>query len=179
MIPNEQEIYAIWDTYALPLYKRIHCKKVADVAMMIAQHINAKGNYRVNEPLLFAAALLHDIDKHIEKIAQERHPDAAVRVLRKNGMNEVAEVIRTHPLHMIVDEKTAPKTIEQQLLFLADKMTKSTCIGVDERFALWKKEDIDELSQRILKDSYPKVISLRDSILADAGITEKELIKLL
>jgi len=179
MIPNEKEIYILWDTYALPSYKRIHCEKVAGVAMAIAQRINAKGEYRVNEPLLLAAALLHDIDKDIEKLAQERHPDAAVRVLQKDGMDEVAEVIRTHPLHMIINEKTAPKTREQQLLFLADKMTKFACIGVDERFALWKKEDADEMSQQILKESYPKVIALRDSILSDAGITEEELIKLL
>ena len=122
---------------------------------------------------------IDDIDKNIEKLPGEHHPDPGVRILRLAGMNEVAEVIRTHPLHMILDDATAPKTIEQKLLFLSDKMTKHECIGVDKRFEIWRREDLDEQSQAILDASYPKVIMLRDEILKAAGITEKELVKLI
>lgn len=146
---------------------------VAKVALILAQKNNA-----VNEQLLYAAALLHDIDKNIQKLKGERHPDAGVRVLEQEGMNEVAEVIRTHPLHMILDEKAGPRTIEQQLLFIADKMTKQNFIGLEKRFQLWRTEDKDEISQRILEASYPKVIALRDEILGTAGITEEDIAKL-
>lgn len=132
----------------------------------------------VNEYLLLASALLHDIDKNIEKHEGECHPDTAVRVLRLEGMSEVAEVIRTHPLHMILQPDTAPQTIEQKLLFLADKMTKYEYIGVDKRFDIWRKEDLDEQSQAVLQEAYPKVRELKDEILNAAGITEKELVKL-
>jgi putative nucleotidyltransferase with HDIG domain len=176
MIPDEKEIETLWKRYHLPPNKRIHCEAVANVAMTITKHMNAV--MPVNEQLLLAAALLHDIDKNIEKFPGEKHPDAVVRILKKEGMDEVAEVIRTHPLHMICNENTAPKTIEQQLLFLADKMTKRECVGINKRFLMWKKEDYDEESQAILDVAYPKVLKLRDEILRSAGISEEELIRL-
>jgi len=176
MIPDKKGIKALWDTYELPQYKRIHCDMVGKIALCIARKINKKRlGVSVNEQLLVAAALLHDIDKTIKKLPGEHHPDAGVRILEKEGMSEVAEIVRTHPLHMICDEKKGPKTIEQQILFIADKMTKQECIGLDKRFLLWKNEDKEEIAQNILNESYPKVIALRDAILKKAGITEEEL----
>jgi HD superfamily phosphodiesterase len=133
----------------------------------------------INTKLLSASALLHDIDKNIEKFPEEHHPDAGVRILQAEGMDEVAEVIRTHPLHMILNETFGPTTIEQQILFIADKMTKYECIGVDTRFEMWRKEDMDEQSQAVLDKSYPKVIALRDELLKKAGMSEEELVKLM
>ena len=176
MIPDEKTVKGLWDRYHLPPYKRIHCETVGKVALMIAKM--TKGE-KVNEHLLVASALLHDIDKNIEKLAGEQHPDTGVRVLKQEGMDEVAEVIRTHPLHMILDEKTGPITIEQQVLFIADKMTKQDFIGLEKRFDLWRTEDKDEISRKVLDASYPKAIALRDEILGTAGITEEELILLL
>ena len=198
MIPDKKTIHALWDTYHLPSKKRMHCEMVAKVALLIAKTINAvipdlirnphktkkipafagmtKGQ-KINEQLIVAAALLHDIDKNIEKLPGEHHPDAGVRVLKQEGMNEVAEVIRTHPLHMILNKKNPPKTIEQKILFLSDKMTRYECIGIEKRFLIWKKEDYDEESQAILDASYPKVIILRDEILGNAGIKEEDIAK--
>ena len=180
MIPDEQTIDALWEKYRLPPQKRIHCGVVSQVALILAQKWKeCDVHIQINEQLLTAAAFLHDIDKNIEKLPGEHHPDAGVRILKEEGMSEVAEVIRTHPLHMIVDESTAPKTIEQKLLFLADKMTKQKCIGVDKRFAVWREEDTDEQSKTVLEKAYPKVKALRDEVLHCAGITEDELEKLM
>jgi len=179
MIPNEKTIKALWDTYHLPPNKRMHCEMVGKVALMLVKKLKQQdATSIIDENLLLTAILLHDIDKNIEKLPGERHPDAGVRILKKEGMDEVAEVIRTHPLHMICKDDTAPKTIEQQLLFLADKMTKYECVGINKRFLMWKKEDYDEESQAILDVAYPKVLKLRDEILGSAGISEEELIRL-
>jgi putative nucleotidyltransferase with HDIG domain len=153
---------------------------VANVALQIARKCKEHGAaVQIDEHLLEASALLHDIDKNIEKLPGETHPDAGVRILKQEGMDEVAEVIRTHQLHMICKDITAPKTIEQQLLFLADKMTKYECIGIEKRFSMWKKEDYDAQSQKNLDEAYPKVCALRDDILKVAGISEEELIQLM
>ena len=176
MIPDEKTVKGLWDRYHLPPYKRIHCETVGKVALMIAKMTRGE---KVNEHLLVASALLHDIDKNIEKLAGEQHPDTGVRVLKQEGMDEVAEVIRTHPLHMICDSNQAFWTIEQKILFLADKMTKQNIIGLEKRFGLWRSEDDDDASHRILDASYPKVVALRDEILQLAGITEEELILLM
>jgi putative nucleotidyltransferase with HDIG domain len=180
MIPDEKAIKGLWDTYHLPPNKRMHCEIVGKVALALARKLKFQNpSLKINEQLLYAAALLHDIDKNIGKLEGECHPDAGVRILKKEGMDEVAETIRTHPLHMILDENAAPKTIEQQLLFIADKMTKQDFIGLEKRFQLWRTEDKDEISRKVLDASYPKVIALRDEIFRHAGITEEELAKLI
>ena len=180
MIPDEKTVKRMWDKYHLPLDKKIHCEMVRKVVLYIARKINEKNfDYRVNEHLLISSALLHDIDKNIDKLPGECHPDAGVRILKLEGMDEVAEMIRTHPLHMICDSNQAFWTIEQKILFLADKMTKQNIIGLEKRFGLWRSEDDDDASHRILDASYPKVVALRDEILQLAGITEEELILLM
>jgi putative nucleotidyltransferase with HDIG domain len=183
MIPDEKTAKMLWDTYDLPHYKRIHCAMVAKVAQILAQKIQFQSlihhsTMHINEQLLYAASLLHDIDKNVEKQKGEHHPDAGVRILKEGGMDDVAEVIRTHPLHTIIYPSAEPKTIEQQILFIADKMTKQTCIGLEARFNLWRQEDMDADSQEILVQSYPKVLALRDTLLEQAGISENELISL-
>ena len=177
MIPDKRRIEEFWEKYHIPERKRKHCEIVADVALFFAKKLREKG-IEIDEHLLFAAAYLHDIDKNIEKLPGEKHPDTVVRILKQEGMDEVAEVVRTHPLHMILDAKNAPKTIEQKVLFLADKMTRYECIGIQKRFEIWKKEDYDEESQAILDASYPKVKALEDKITSMIGISEQNVIQL-
>lgn len=161
MIPTEVQAKALWDKYQLPEKKRIHVALVTKVAMDLANKINKP----INRPLLLAAGLLHDIDKVIPKLPGERHPDTGVRILREEGMDEVADVVTKHSLHMILDPRTAPKTWEEKLLYLADKMVKQEVIGVDARFALWNNEHLPEEAQRELDLAYPKVKQLEKEIL--------------
>ncbi|MBI5619911.1 hypothetical protein HY950_03045, partial [Candidatus Gottesmanbacteria bacterium] len=80
------------------------------------------------------------------------------------GMEEVAALVKAHPLHAILDPLTAPKTWEEKILFLADKMVKYKIIGVDGRFALWNAEHLPAGQQAILDASYPKVKELEKEI---------------
>ena len=107
MIPTEEQAKALWEKYRLPRQKRIHVSRVAHVAMFFTT------KFQVNAKLLLAAALLHDIDKAVPRLPGERHPDTAVRILREEGMGEVADVVLTHPLHAILDQAIMPKTWEQ------------------------------------------------------------------
>lgn len=165
MIPDEQQVKALWEKYRLPEAKRRHVTLVANVAMFFAKKIP------VNTELLLAAALLHDIDKAVPRRIGEQHPDTAVRILREEGMDEVADTVRTHPLHAILDPAIAPKTWEQKLLYLADKMVKYDIVGVDQRFALWNDEHLSLEEQAILDASYPKVKQLEQEVFELAGIT--------
>jgi len=142
MIPTEDEAKTLWDKYNLPEYKRRHVALVAKVAGFIATKFDQLGKFdKLDKPLLVAGALLHDIDKNIPKLPGEQHPDTGVRILRKEGMDEVADLVKTHPLHAILDPKITPKTWEEQILFLADKMVKLEIITVDQRFDLWRAEN--------------------------------------
>lgn len=161
MIPSESQAKALWDKYELPEPKRRHVMLVAKVAEILADKINKP----INKPLLIAGALLHDIDKAAHIHPGERHPDAAVRILREEGMPEVAALVKTHPLHAILDPSIAPKTWEEKLLYLADKMVKYEIITVDERFKLWNEEHLPPTEQDILDRAYPKVKGLEEEIL--------------
>lgn len=171
MIPTRDQVHALWDTYQLPQLKRKHVSLVARVAMFFAKHIP------VNNELLEAAALLHDIDKAAKKLPGEEHPDTGVRLLREEGFEEVADIVVTHPLHAILDEKIAPKTWEQKLLFLADKMVKYDIVGVDTRFDLWNAEHLPTEAQRVLDQAYPKVKELEQEVFDLCNISLNDVVK--
>lgn len=174
MIPNEQSAKALWDTYHLPSQKRIHCQLVSDVCLIFVHAYREKG-IAVNEPLILASALLHDIDKAIEKLPGERHPDGAVRILLEHGMDEVAAVVRRHPLHAILDPAITPETREQKIVYLSDKGVKYAYIGLQERFRLWQEEEMTEDARATLDASYPKVKILEAELMGETGLTEKSI----
>ena len=138
----------------------------------LGQQIYQCTNVPIDQLLLQAAALLHDIDNNIPKLSGEKHPDTAVRILREEGMEEVAAIVATHSLHAILDPVNGPKTIEQKILYLADKMVKYEVIGVDARFKLWSKEHLPPDAQAVLDAAYPKVKALEKEILAKIGQKE-------
>lgn len=165
MIPSHDHIMALWDEHALPDAKRVHCTQVARLAVWFARACMARQpEVHIDIPLLFASAMLHDVDKAAQKLPHEHHPDAAVRILRERGMDEVADLVRTHPLHAICDQTIAPRTWEQKLLYLSDKMVKQEIITVDERFALWRAESLPPSAVRQLDAAYPRVKELEEFV---------------
>lgn len=173
MIPTDEQAKILWDKYQLPKPKRIHVSLVARVAVFLAAKIQ-----NVDTPLLRAAALLHDIDKAVLKLPGETHPDTGVRILKEEGMREVAALVKTHSLHAILDPRITPITWEQKLLFLSDKMVKYEIITVDKRFALWRAENLPPDAIEMLDKTYPKVKQLEKEIFTLIGIMPEEVVYL-
>ena len=173
MIPTAKQIKVLWDTYHLPDAKRNHCDLVSTVALFFAHALRAR-HYELNTELLHAAALLHDIDKSIPQMPGQRHPHGAVHILGNAGFEEVAHVVKTHPLHAILDETIAPKTWEEKLLYLADKMVKQRVVGVDGRFALWRAENLPPQAVAELDAAYPKVKELEKEISENCGFAPED-----
>jgi HD superfamily phosphodiesterase len=179
MIPTEQQAKDLWEKYAVPDNKRRHLSLVASVSKFLAgQLMHNNTTITVNTNLLVAAALLHDLDKQIPRLTGEQHPDTAVRVLTEEGMEEVADLVKNHPLHRILDPATAPKRWEEKILFLSDKMVKYEIISVDERFALWRQEDIPQNARVMLEQAYPKVKQLEQEIFSLIGTTAGDVAKI-
>lgn len=176
MIPSYQQVASLWKRHNLPPYKQLHCRLVAKTAVWFACQLEKHHpDTAVRIRLLEAAALVHDIDKMAHKLPHERHPDAAVRILREEGFGEVSDIVRTHPLHAILDQSIAPKSIEEKLLYLSDKMVKHSIITVDERFALWREEGLPPEAVRTLDAAYPKVKALENEICSMIGVTPKDI----
>ena len=167
MIPDEGQAKVLWEKYHVPAQKRVHLALVARVAMILAQTIP------VNKKLLLDGALLHDIDKAVGG----KHPERAVVILEEEGMNEVAEIVKTHSLHSILDPVSSPKTWEQKLLYLSDKMVKYDIVGVDKRFALWNAEHLPQKDQKMLDACYPKVKQLEQEVFKLAHLSLDDILK--
>lgn len=178
MIPTPEKAKTLWDRYDLPEKKRIHVALVANVAVFLAHACEENiPDSHINIPLLQASALLHDIDKSIPKRSGEQHPDTAVRVLREEGMGEVADVVKTHSLYAILDPTIAPKTWEEKLLYLADKMVKLEIITVDKRFALWQEEELPPEAKVMLDRCYPRVKMLEKEIFEKIALHPEDVAK--
>lgn len=176
MIPTISEVRAIWDRYTLPEVKRNHCMWVSRLAVWFARSLQRKDpSIQIDQSLLEAAALLHDIDKAIPGRPGERHPDTGVRVLYRDNFGEVADLVKTHPLHAILDQTIAPKTWEEKILYLSDKMVKHTIITVDERFKLWKSEVLPVSAVRELNVAYPKVKALEREICSLLSVRPEDI----
>ncbi|KKR02877.1 MAG: hypothetical protein UT26_C0016G0002 [Microgenomates group bacterium GW2011_GWC1_39_12] len=178
MVPTYTQAISLWKTYNLPEHKQRHCLLVAKLALFFASKIKEKIQTFIQTDVLLAAALLHDIDKNIPPKEGELHPDTGVRILKEIGMDKVANVIRTHPLHAILDDTIAPSAWEEKLLFLADKMTKHETISVDARFALWRAEELSKEEVSILDAAYPKVKELEQFVCTTIGLTPDKVIEL-
>jgi HD superfamily phosphodiesterase len=178
MIPSMQRCHDLWDTYTFPVIKRKHVNAVLSVATAYGRHIE-KNNPEIilNWPLITAGCLLHDIDKAVEKLPGEKHPDASVRILKGEGCDEtLLRLVKRHSLHMIFDQSNHPETLEEKLVYLSDKSAKYEPIGIEKRFELWNKEHMTEESQSLLKQSYQKVVALRDELVTFAHTTEKTIL---
>ena len=178
MIPTETQILQLWDKYNLPENKRMHVTLVAKVADFLAKKMNEAENQPMNFPILHAAALLHDIDKNVPKLPGENHPDAGVRILREEGLLELLPLVISHPLHAILDPKISPKTWEEKILYLSDKMVKYEIITVDRRFDLWRAEDLPEEGRSILENAYPLVKKLEAEIFGIVNIKSEDVSRL-
>lgn len=178
MVPSHDQIEELWNTCNLPEYKRGHSKLVARVARWFAREIMKHDpSVHIDMPLLSAAALLHDIDKAIPRQGNERHPDTGVRILRTLGYQEVSDLVRTHPLHAILDQTIAPTTWEEKILYLSDKMVKQTIISVDERFRLWRDEGLPQQAIHELAQCYPKVKALEKELCAFIQVKPEDVVR--
>lgn len=177
MIPTYSEAVELWKKFHLPENKRQHSLHVVKLAMFFASELQKKTGVKIQTDLLLAAALLHDIDKNIPRMDGEQHPDAGVRILRKLHMDEVAQIVSTHPLHAICDDRIIPRTWEEKILFLSDKMVKYDIITVEERFALWEKEQLPKKEQELLILAFPKVKELEQFVCTTLGLTPTEVIQ--
>lgn len=79
--------------------------------------------------------------------------------------------------YQLLDPQNYPKTLEQKLLFLADKMVKYDIVGVKRRFDLWNAEHLPPREQKLLDQSYPKVKELEQEVFKLAGVAPDDILK--
>jgi len=149
-IPTKEQCLDILKENKTPSNVIEHSMTVYNFALDLANKLEKKG-ITVNKDLVTAASLLHDVER-----VKDSHVDAGVKLLKQLGFPEVAEVIKKHTLHGL-DKNNL--TVEEKILFYADKRTKGhKIVSLKERIeSLEKKYNIDlkresEFAKKIEKD---------------------------
>lgn len=140
-VPGPAEIRALFEKCQTPLEIQQHGYAVAEKALELASSVS------VYRQLLYAGGVLHDMCR-TEGL---EHPQKAAKILRKEGYEELAQIVMQH------HDLSEMTTKEGQLLYLADKMVMGTkSVTLEERFFLsrskckdaeaitaWKKRYVD------------------------------------
>lgn len=173
-VPSEEECMELLKQYNVPENIVEHSIRVKEVALKIARALKEKG-VNVDERLVVAASLLHDMDK-AETVGENinMHGKKACEELKKLGMPTVAEIVRKHVLEAILNGEL--KTLEEKIVYYADKrVLGGKIVSLKERFDYLKERyglKNKEMKKNIEK-SYPKVVELEKELL---GWTQKKLL---
>ncbi|MEM4662753.1 MAG: HDIG domain-containing protein [Candidatus Diapherotrites archaeon] len=166
IIPTERQCLEILKAHNVPKNIIKHSIKVKEFALDLCKMIKKRG-LKVNEKLVVAAALLHDIDKAETLDSTEKiHGKVGAEKLEKMGMKSVADIVRTHLLESII--KGELKTMEQKIVFYADKrVLDDNVVSIEERYEYLKQRYglKDDQIMKTIEDSYPKVIELEKELI--------------
>jgi molybdenum cofactor cytidylyltransferase len=127
-VPGEAQCRALLEQGDLGERRIAHCHAVAEVAVALAEALNARG-LALCVPLVRAGGLLHDVASK-----QEQHADAGADLVERAGYPRVAAVVR---LHMDLGGPPGDVVDEARLVFLADKLVRGDrVVGLERRFAV-------------------------------------------
>lgn len=133
-IPSREECLKILKDNDVPENVVRHSLKVAELALEIAENLKPKG-INADMQLLEAAALLHDLMRGRKG---NNHAIEGAKVIAELGYEKVAETVISHGLYNFPDIK--PETIEQKILFYADKrIIEDRVVSIKDRFEDFKK----------------------------------------
>jgi tRNA threonylcarbamoyladenosine biosynthesis protein TsaE len=159
-LPSIEQIVDWRAEMALPDHIAAHCDAVAQYAVELGTRLMEDGKI-VRLDALEVAGKLHDLLRFIDFIPgtahankehheepevwerirsqykEMRHEPACAEFLRDKGLSGLADIVAYHGVRL---PPTKDQTIEQQLLYYADKRTNfDTIVTLDERFADFAK----------------------------------------
>ncbi len=116
--------------YAYPEWLRTHSLLVGRIALLLA----LEHGPRVDAERVGLAAYLHDIGRSplLDGDGRE-HNELSALILCAEGLSECAELARRHPVYAVLDPRIAPRTLEERLVYYADRRGGMAVLPLDER----------------------------------------------
>jgi len=114
-IPTIEDCFKLLKQCQTPKHIVRHCEVAADFAVELARKISANGT-DVNIDFVHRACLLHDI----MRLRGHCHEEEAYELL-KEDYPQLALAVRKHAYRSLLDEKLKPQTIEEKIVYYADK----------------------------------------------------------
>jgi len=150
--------------YRYPDWLRAHSRVVGAVAARLAQaHAAVGAECDIRSVTL--GAYLHDIGRSPLVAGDGRdHSALGPLVLAAEGLPELVELARRHPVYAPRDRATAPRTLAEKIVYYADRRGGQEVVSLEER--------IDEQLAR-----FPELAPLRASDLAMAKAIEADVFR--
>ncbi len=142
-IPVRDQCLQLLDSMQMPMHIQAHSRIVCEVALVLADGLNAAG-VPLNRDLIRASALLHDITKPRSFKTGENHARTGGEYLNGLGFYEVGEIVRQH---VVLDQWLPPDSPqadavggqapgEAEVVNYADKrVLHDQVVSLDERMA--------------------------------------------
>ncbi len=160
-LPTDAQIDAWREEVLLPPHIIAHCEAVANFAVSLTEQMAARGHI-IRPQALRAAGKVHDLFRFVDfkpgvmpshatvtaemaacwdtwktRYPDKRHEALCALFLREKGFPELADIVEPHGFSGTPEER---RTIEQKLLFYADKRVREDqVVTLDERFADFAK----------------------------------------
>jgi HD superfamily phosphodiesterase len=110
-----------FERYAYPDWLRQHSRVVGAIgAALAAARMTAGGGIDVESVTL--AAYLHDIGRSpLVKGDPREHNELSALILAAEGLAACVEAARRHAIYTVLDAATAPRTLEEKVVYIADR----------------------------------------------------------
>lgn len=107
--------------YAYPDWLERHSLLVGRIARVLAGARAGAGD-PVDAETVELAAYLHDVGRSplLRRDARD-HADLSALVLAAEGLGHLSEMARRHPVYRVLDPELAPRTLEEKLVYVADR----------------------------------------------------------
>ena len=121
------------ERYAFPYWLRDHSRLVGAIANALAAARVAAGD-TIEVDIVTLAAYLHDIGRSPLLSGDTReHNELSALILAAEGLPECAEPARRHAIYTVLDPATAPRTIAEKIVYVADRRGGMRIETIEER----------------------------------------------
>ena len=122
-----------YDRYAYPDWLRTHSRLVGAIGAVLAKARAAAGDTLDTEAVGLAAHL-HDIGRSPLLAGDPReHNELSALILAAEGLTACIEPARRHAIYTVLDPATAPRTIEEKIVYIADRRGGTRIETIEER----------------------------------------------
>jgi HD superfamily phosphodiesterase len=110
-----------YERYAYPDWLRAHSRLVGAIGAVLAKARTAAGDV-LDVDSVALAAFLHDIGRSPLLAGDPReHNELSALILAAEGLPACVEPARRHAIYTVLDPATAPRTIEEKVVYVADR----------------------------------------------------------
>jgi HAD superfamily hydrolase (TIGR01662 family) len=177
-LPDFETCLAWLAEQGLSLGLWMHIQLVAALAYQLGLWLRQAG-LPVNPLLVQRGGLLHDLAKLSAKRPENlgaNHAILAAEILGERGLPELSEIARRHQLGNLIDPDLAPRTWEEKLVNLGDKLAEgSRLVTPQERLSALQARYPND--QKLILDSSSAVQSLMNEVCSQLNLSPDNLLE--